>query len=63
MFSLTIMHVKVLVFTAAGNNSCMALGTTNMINNACVSIYIGLEVRICGRLVVFNMNMDLNICC
>ena len=45
MFSLTIVHVlKVLVFTAACNNSCVALGTTNMTNNACVSICIGLEV-------------------
>ena len=27
MFSVTIMHVKVLVFTAVCSNSCVALGT------------------------------------
>ena len=38
------MHVlKVLVFTAACSISCVALGT-NVINNACMSICIGLEV-------------------
>ena len=44
MFSVTILNVKILVFTAACHKSCVALGTTNMSNNACVSICIGLEV-------------------